>query len=145
MRYFHSLYHIIISVSLCSCSANDVATNLGTAKSCDAAESVCALETGKYKLTLKLGPDVKPLKPFDTTLKLSGEIGKIDGAIVDFRMLNMDMGINRYRLTKSHDGWEGTVTLPVCIASRTDWLAVVEFTDNGEQYTASFPFHTDAN
>jgi hypothetical protein len=145
MRFMNFLYSIFFCVTLLSCSVDNVPVNLGTAKSCDAAESTCTLDSGKYQLTLKLGPGVKPLKPFDTTLKVASNNGTIDDVIMDFRMLNMDMGMNRYRLKKSNTGWDGNVTLPVCIASRTDWLAVVEFMDDGKRYVASFPFHTDAN
>ncbi len=136
---------ILSGLTQFSCSENDLPVNLGIAQSCDAAISVCEINVGGYSLALELGPDVKPLQPFNTVLKLHSSSKNVQNVVVDFRMIDMDMGMNRYRLSNNGNFWSGSSTLPMCIASRTDWLAVVEFDDEGKRYTASFPFHTDAN
>lgn len=145
MRHYIPVLIILVSSFQFSCGKNDTPINLGVAHSCDAAESVCTLSAGKHSLTLELGPNVKPLIPFETIIKLKSVDAKEENVVVDFRMVGMDMGMNRYRLIQHGDVWSGKVTLPVCVASRTDWLAVVEFSDSGKHYIASFPFHTDAN
>jgi hypothetical protein len=57
-------------------------------------------------------------------------------------MKGMDMGMNRYRLIAGEGNWSGTATLPVCSASRMDWIALVEFSSGGKKYRAKFPFQT---
>jgi hypothetical protein len=144
MRKRLPIFIVYISV-LCACSDKSSFIDLGTASSCDAAVMACSIHHEKYSLTLLLGPHVKPLQPFHTKLKLKGADNMPKDVIVDFRMIGMDMGLNRYRLNRNVDVWEGKTILPVCTASRADWMAVVEFTDDGQKYSANFPFHTDMN
>jgi hypothetical protein len=142
-------HHISLSVATAcmlqlSCGAIDAPINLGVAKSCDAAEKVCYVSNGRYSISLELEKKLIPLKPFTTTLKITAEDDKPHDVVMDFRMVGMDMGLNRYRLNKNGNVWTGSVTLPVCVASRTDWLAVVEFTNAERKYIASFPFQSGA-
>ena len=132
-----------ISTLLYACSEQGDGVNLGTASSCDASVNSCLIQHEQYRLGLILGPDVRTLTPFDIKFNVIGDNMAIESVIVDFSMADMDMGLNRYRLTKSDEAWVGHATLPVCIASRTDWLAKVEFMDDGKKYFAIFPFHTD--
>ncbi len=142
-------YHIslipLLSCMLSACSNSDIAIELGNAKACDAAVMSCVVSNAGYTLTLQLGPDVKPLNPFATQLKIEGASDGGQDVVVDFHMVGMDMGLNRYRLIRSNGSWVGKTTLPICTASRTDWNAIVEFVDAGKKYTANFPFHTDVN
>ncbi len=51
----------------------------------------------------------------------------------------MDMGFNRYDLKRGpNDDWTARVTLPVCTASRADWI--MELNLDGQFY--SLPFTT---
>ena len=54
-------------------------------------------------------------------------------------MIGMDMGFNRYDLKRGpNDDWTARVTLPVCTASRADWI--MELNLDGQFY--SLPFTT---
>lgn len=142
-KYQLILIPLLLS-TLSACSNSDIVIELGSANACDVAVTSCSVSSEGYTLTLQLGPDVKPLRPFTTQLKVKGANGGEQGVVVDFQMVGMDMGLNRYRLRRRSDSWVGNTTLPVCTASRTDWNAVVEFIDAEKRYVASFPFHTDA-
>lgn len=44
-----------------------------------------------------------------------------------FDMVNMQMGMNRYRFQLQPDGsWRAMVTLPVCVSGRSDWLMLID-------------------
>ena len=48
----------------------------------------------------------------------------------EFQMVGMDMGFNRYDLQPSGDGlFVSSVTLPVCISGRHDWILYLELDD----------------
>ena len=138
---------ISLTLLLVACSGESDAPRrqLGVAKSCDAASTSCRVSDGETTVSLSMGPDVEPLKPFSLSLTIEkGDVIAQD-VVADFQMQGMDMGSNRYRLQAQPQGWQGTVTLPVCTASRMDWVAVVEFTLDGENLQAVFPFQTEAN
>lgn len=63
------------------------------------------------------------LKPFQLTLS-HPEVKKVS---VSFQMAGMDMGFNRYDLKQSQTGnWTARIMLPVCTASRADWIAELQ-------------------
>lgn len=44
-----------------------------------------------------------------------------------FRMRNMEMGLNRYRLIAEKGGrWHAEVVLPACVQGRSDWELQLE-------------------
>lgn len=75
------------------------------------------------------------MKPFVITLSHPA-LRKVSAS---FQMIGMDMGFNRYDLKRGPDGnWTARVTLPVCTASRADWI--MELNLDGQFY--SLPFTT---
>lgn len=45
-------------------------------------------------------------------------------------MVDMDMGVNRYRLEPAGAGvWQANVVLPVCVAGRSNWIMTLEVDD----------------
>lgn len=73
------------------------------------------------------------LKPFVLSLTSPG----LRKAVVAFRMAGMDMGFNRYHLLPEDGGRQSAnVTLPVCTASRADWIAELDL--DGRLYRLSF-------
>lgn len=131
----------------CSGEADRTPRMLGTAADCDAAIERCTVKGGGITLRLELGPEVKPLVSFPLALTIDGAETNPQGVVADFQMQGMDMGMNRYRLQSTPPStiWRGTAMLPVCTASRMDWLAYIEFTIDGQPYQAVFPFHTETN
>jgi hypothetical protein len=58
---------------------------------------------------------------------------------VEFQMVGMDMGFNRYDLRPTADGtFAARITLPVCVSGRRDWVLYVEIDD--QRY--ALPFST---
>lgn len=98
-------------------------------------------------LQLELAGDVRPLRPIDLTLRLpDAAVPHVGAASVDFIMVGMDMGLNRYTLTRRADGSLGAkVILPVCSIGRSDWVAKVSAVVGKEMWTAGFPFTADSS
>ncbi len=58
-------------------------------------------------------------------------------ASASFQMAGMNMGFNRYEFRPLSAGvWAASATLPMCTASRTDWIAELEL--DGRLYTLNF-------
>jgi hypothetical protein len=113
----------------------------------------CTAQAGLRAMTLKMSGDVRPLRPFELRLILPEAVrAHATEASVDFVMVGMDMGINRYSLLKQQNGdFVGKVILPVCSIGRSDWLAklsvVVNLPDGvtQEMWTAEMPFTAEAS
>lgn len=135
---------LLSGLVLQACSSDKVEViELGKMTSCDASIVSCQFESDTANLNLRLGPDVKPLKSFNVELEVRSQTIHPEKIIVDFQMVGMDMGMNRYQMLHKGSSWEGVATLPVCTASRTDWVALVEMVERGRIYRVSFPFHTE--
>lgn len=129
----------------CSSEKGEERRLLGTAEDCDAAITTCRVSSGDIMVSLSMGKDVRPLQPFLLNLDIEGGEVEAQSVVADFQMQGMEMGANRYRLIEQPDGWQAMVTLPLCTASRMDWLATIEFVLNGKPSQAVFLFHTEAN
>jgi len=88
---------------------------------CAALTQGCTLDQGK--LFAKTDSVPTPLKPFDLTVVAP----TAQEVHVEWHMQGMEMGLNRYRLIRQANGeWRATITLPVCVTGRRDWLMVIE-------------------
>ncbi len=106
----------------------------------------CDLSLGQIGHVIVRAPSViKPLVKFSLVVEPQGDASKSMGAVsVDFQMVGMDMGINRYPLTRSSDGnYAQNIILPVCTTTRTDWVADMRFTTTAGTYVAKIPFVVD--
>ncbi|WP_298220642.1 hypothetical protein [Halothiobacillus sp.] len=106
----------------------------------------CDLSLGQIGNVLVRAPkEIKPLKKFSLVVEPQGDASKSMGAVsVDFQMVGMDMGINRYPLTRSSDGnYAQNIILPVCTTTRTDWVADLSFTTTAGTFVAKIPFIVD--
>ncbi|BAZ95024.1 hypothetical protein TspCOW1_31620 [Thiohalobacter sp. COW1] len=113
---------------------------------CRADRGSCTAGAEGARINFELGPGVPVMRPFAIRATASLPAGEQPQQIeVDFRMVDMDMGRNRYRLMRDADHvWQGVATLPVCTMGRSDWQAVVEVeSDSGRRYRAVFPFETE--
>lgn len=91
-------------------------------------------------------PDsVVPLEKFIFRVEPQGEVAQsVGGVRVDFEMLDMDMGINAYRLERLVDGeYRATIILPVCTTDRSDWLANLTIHSTEGTYLVRLPFTMD--
>ena len=94
-----------------------------TTTSCPALPAACRLEVGGHPLELNFSPAPVPLKPFMLNVKAPAA----RSVFAEFTMVDMDMGANRYRLEAASAGmWKANVTLPVCVAGRSNWIMTLE-------------------
>ena len=112
----------------------------------------CHVQDGARGMSVTMSGDVRPLRPFELHMRLPEAVrADASQASVDFIMVGMDMGINRYTLLKQADGdFVGKVILPVCSIGRSDWVAklsVVVSLANGaqEMWTLDVPFTAEAS
>ena len=112
---------------------------------CDAAQSSCLLSVQGRLLRLVLGPRVRPLERFKVRFSYEGiDERQVQSIEVAFRMRDMDMGRNVYRLQRVADAWQADVILPVCSSGRRDWLAEVRVRADGAEIIGVFTFMTGA-
>ncbi len=95
----------------------------------------CTVQVDGKTLSLGVSGDLKPLKPFQLWVRHPGA----HKAEVHFTMEGMDMGFNVYSLKADGQGvFRGTVTLPVCVSGRRDWVMTLDMDD----VTLEVPFVT---
>ena len=76
-----------------------------------------------------------PLEPFELNVEVTGT----PRISVEFQMVGMDMGFNRYDLRPvGNDIFASKVTLPVCVSGRRDWILYLDL--DGTRY--ALPFST---
>lgn len=93
----------------------------------------CTFLHGGIPAQLRFSAQPETLKAFSIHLTHP----QIKKASASFQMANMNMGFNRYDFKPQRSGqWLATVTLPVCTASRVDWIA--EFELDGKLYRMAF-------
>ena len=91
---------------------------------CAALIQGCALD--QDKLFVKTDRAPTPLKPFALTVRAPAA----QAVNIEVQMQGMEMGLNRYRLIRQANGeWRATITLPVCVTGRRDWLMLIEVDD----------------
>ena len=125
-------------------------TNISV-EDCVIQKQVCTIETDKFKLNISSDEKIEYLRPFNilisTETKNYSEIDKIQ---LDFKMIGMNMGVNRFVLKtsdtkknthvrKGKQIWKGKALLPVCVSGRADWVAEVEVLASQVRYILTFP------
>ncbi len=111
---------------------------------CDPGRSVCVATDQNYSIALNFPEQVHYLKPFKMKVMLNGFGNeKIEAVNVDYTMVGMDMGLNRFTLlpvsgVKGQRSYAGEGILPVCVSGRVDWLANVQVTTEKKVVEASF-------
>lgn len=111
--------------------------SLTVAPDCAPTGEVCTARADGIHLGFQFAGPVRGLQPVAVELVTTADAVDV---VVDFSMAGMDMGRNRYRLLQANGVWRGTVTLPVCSTSRTDWLATVQVATGEQRWQAVFPF-----
>lgn len=93
----------------------------------------CAFMHGGIPAQLRFSAQPETLKPFSINLAHPA----LQKASASFQMRDMNMGFNRYDFKPLGQGaWQANVTLPVCTASRVDWIAELEL--DGKLYRTTF-------
>lgn len=98
-------------------SASDIHL-IGKSVDCLLSESPC--QVSGYTLEFKDRP-IRPLTPIPVELQTADEISSV---VLDLEMIDMDMGVNRFRLSQKAGGtWKGNIMIPVCATGSRDWVA----------------------
>lgn len=111
---------------------------------CNPAKSVCVAAEQGYSLTLHFPEQVHYLTPFRMQVTAKGFGNTVIGSVnVEYTMVGMDMGLNRFTLSsvideKGNVAYEGEGILPVCVSGRVDWLANVQIMTAEKIYEAVF-------
>lgn len=93
--------------------------------------SGCSLPDASLRVRFDQAP--QSMKPF----LLSVEILNAREVRAGFAMRGMQMGLNQYRLLAKGAGlWQATITLPVCVDGRADWVMTLDV--DGRLYQVPF-------
>ena len=112
-----------------------------TASPCDLNSQTCMANIEQRSVRLRFKQTVKYLTRFDVEVVTDGfASSEIESMSVDFSMLDMTMGINRFSLkrTDKKDVWQGMAILPVCITGRSDWRVKLYLANSQTDYIAIF-------
>lgn len=103
-------------------------------------EPGCSVNADGFSVSVLIGPGPRALRPFPVHIRLPDRI-PVTEIWVEFVMVGMQMGSNRYRLVRESNGhWRAQVTLPVCMSGRSDWLAEFELLADGRRLHIDVPF-----
>jgi hypothetical protein len=117
-----------------------------TVKNCNPVLDLCTASDHSHSVVFRLDPSTRYLKPFEIEVTIKGfNVTAVKTVSVDFNMVDMDMGINRFSLNQVIQQETGIVyrgrgILPVCVTGRRDWQAVVEVDAGDTAYQAVFNF-----
>ena len=110
---------------------------------CEPQKQVCNIELGGLNVRILFDENVFYLKPFNVTVWTAGNTD-VESVYVDFKMKNMNMGVNRFLLAgigteNKKQRWQGKALLPICVARRADWISELEIIINTKKYILAFP------
>lgn len=89
-------------------------------------------------LQFRISSPVVAMRPFVTSVATQADIREM---YIQFRMRDMDMGIQRYKLVNNGNGlWQSEAVLPVCGTGRSDWVVTLAVRDQETWWHAEFDF-----
>ena len=124
--------------------------NIPTEK-CTVGSKVCIIETGELKIKISLDENIYYLKPFNVSVIDEDRVNsKLESVQVNFKMSNMNMGINRFRLKNTilknnAQIWQGKALLPICVTGRADWISEFELETKNKKYSIKLPIQVKNN
>jgi hypothetical protein len=138
---------VLIGLSLLACGPQSdpgqlPVSQLYTEAGCDVLAGCRVSDVDAYiEVLFKVKP--RALQPFPVVIRPVG-MQAVKTVTVSFSMRGMAMGLNRYALVHTaEDGWQGEVTLPVCVSGRTDWIAEFDVLLPDRHVTFAIPFVLD--
>ena len=136
---------VLLLLSLFPASFNDdTKSEKFSVYPCESLVSGCQAIIGDKKIEIKFPGNIVFLKQFPVEIRFPGHKKvAIDQVVVDFQMVGMNMGINKYLLKLDENDktlWAGKAVLPVCTTGRTDWQAIVSVKQGDEVQRVAFQF-----
>ena len=114
-------------------------------ENCMPQERICNIKINDIEVSVSFEKEIFYLKPFKVSLFSENKNSNgIDAVYIDFKMRNMDMGVNRFLLSgtdskNNKQNWQGKALLPICVTGRADWYSELEIIIDKKKYIVSFP------
>ena len=112
------------------------------ANNCNIESKECVVELNGSKVNILFDENIYYLKPFYVSVTNQNLKNlKLESIQIDFKMNNMNMGVNRFLLKndKNKSIWKGKALLPICVTGRADWISEIELTTKTKKYLISLP------
>lgn len=112
---------------------------------CDAQKNECSVDLNELKIKISFDENIFYLKPFYVSvIDENKEHSKTESIQIEFKMKNMDMGVNRFMLEKITTEnnkllWKGKALLPICVTGRADWISEFTVVTKKYNYIVSLP------
>lgn len=108
---------------------------------CEAQNKTCIVTIDDLKVNLLFEKNIYYLKPFSLSLWAESNNNlKIISVDVDFKMKNMNMGVNRFKLKRNKlSRWQGKALLPICVTGRADWFSEIDILTSKARYRFILP------
>lgn len=112
---------------------------------CNVQQKICKVELEKFNIEISMDKNIYYLKKFNVDIWVeSKENTNIESIQIDFKMKNMNMGVNHFILNKmksenKKQKWQGNVLLPVCVTGRADWFSELAVITKQNKYILEFP------
>lgn len=116
-----------------------------SAGNCPAQHQICTVKLDEFIIGISFDKNIYYLKKFDVSVWTENkESADIESIHIDFKMNNMNMGVNRFMLTKvnsknNKQQWQGKALLPICVTGRADWFSELEIMTKQNKYILTFP------
>ncbi|MFK5914793.1 MAG: hypothetical protein QM484_10485 [Woeseiaceae bacterium] len=110
---------------------------------CEPQKQKCRIKGEDFNLDFMLDENIYYLKPFNVSAWLNSSI-EVMSITTNFKMTNMNMGINRFKLMKEKpehvlQKYSGKALLPICVTGRADWIVEMIIELEKVKYLYTFP------
>lgn len=112
---------------------------------CNVQQKICKIELEEFNIEISMDKNIYYLKKFNVDIWVeSKEDTNIESIQIDFKMKNMNMGVNHFILNKiksdnKKQNWQGSALLPVCVTGRADWFSELNIVTKQNKYIIEFP------
>ena len=115
-------------------------------ENCDVQKQRCHIISDEFNIEISLENNIYYLKNFNISVwSENNKSSNIESIFIDFKMEKMNMGVNRFMLTKLNSEykqrWQGKALLPVCVTGRADWFSDFEVETKTNRYVFRFPIN----
>ena len=140
---------IFIVITVLYVTQTDEKNNLPSIKisfgNCNVQQKKCKVESEKFNIEISMDKSIYYLKKFNVDVWVeSKQDTNIESIQIDFKMKNMNMGVNHFILNKiksenKKQNWQGNALLPVCVTGRADWFSELNIITKQNKYILEFP------
>ena len=112
---------------------------------CNVQQKKCKVDLEEFNIEISMDKSIYYLKKFNVDVWVeSKESTNVESVQIDFKMKNMNMGVNHFILNKmksenKKQKWQGNMLLPVCVTGRADWFSELAVITKQKKYILEFP------